>query len=232
MIVSVHMPRTAGTSFAEVLERRFGDGLRLDYDDVPVNSSAWPRSVHALQACLHLGEKSFHGVDCVHGHFLPLKYLLASVRTPIRFVTWLRHPVQRIASHYAYWRRSYSPSVPGVLQRRCVEEKWSLERLALGPELRDLYSQLLWGFPLENFEFVGLTEHYAEDLQDFGERFLDGRPAPDTLNATSAGAPHAIDPELAARIEAHHARDMALWRWAAALREHRVRAAAAGVPSA
>ncbi len=30
-----------------------------------------------------------------------------------------------------------------------VEEEWTLERFCLEPELKNLYSQFLWGFPLK-----------------------------------------------------------------------------------
>ena len=51
-------------------------------------------------------------VACIHGHFLPVKYRIALARRPAHYVTWLRDPVERIASHYAFWRRDYDGSDP------------------------------------------------------------------------------------------------------------------------
>ena len=41
-----------------------------------------------------------------------------------------------------------------------MEKGWSLERFCLGPEVRNIYSQFLYGFLLEYFSFIGTTEFY------------------------------------------------------------------------
>ena len=74
-------------------------------------------------------------VMCVHGHFLPFKYRrLASSNT--HFVTWIRDPVDRLRSHYDYWRSEFYPESAGRTHRKMISEHWSFERFALGPELR------------------------------------------------------------------------------------------------
>ena len=100
-LVSVHLPKTAGTSFAEALQRVHGDGLRLDNADRPLAHARGERRLSALrQACAMAGQVLPDA--CVHGHFLPLKYALAR-RT--RFCVWLRDPVQRVVSRYHHYRR-------------------------------------------------------------------------------------------------------------------------------
>ena len=37
---------------------------------------------------------------CIHGHFLPLSYRHLARRADVRFVTWLREPIDRLLSHY------------------------------------------------------------------------------------------------------------------------------------
>jgi hypothetical protein len=212
MIISVHLPKTAGKSFEGALRKRFGDALLEDYGSFPINTPRLERLRAALEACRVNGASSFNGVECIHGHFLPLKYLLLAEQQPVTFVTWLRHPVQRVVSHYHYWQRTYDPAGSPPLHRRIVNEGWSLERFCLGEEVRDLYTQFLWGFPVENFAFIGVTEHYNEDLEEFAQRHLGITVTPERLNAgTRAGEPHDLEPGLARRIEAHHARDMALY---------------------
>ena len=222
MIISVHLPKTAGKSFEAVLQARFGEGLREDYGTFPMNTPRAERQRAALEACVANAAAPFAGTECVHGHFLPLKYLLLAEQRDVTFVTWLRHPVQRAISNFHYWRRAYDPATARPLHRRVIEEDWSLERFCLGEEMRNMYSQFLWGFPIENFAFIGITEHFADDLEEFAKRYLGTTVTPERLNAgTAPGEAYATDPDLQRRVEAFHARDMALYRQALALRQAR-----------
>ena len=212
MIISVHLPKTAGKSFEAALRTRFEGALLEDYGTFPMNTPPLQRCRAALQASLANVDASFAGVECIHGHFLPLKYLLLSVSRELTFVTWVRHPVQRMISNYHYWQRTYEAATARPLHRRMVEEQWSLERFCLGDEMRNMYSHFLWGFPVDNFAFIGVTEHYDEDLAYFAQRYLGGPVPSQRLNVGSAaGQEYEIDPGLRRRVEAFHARDMALY---------------------
>jgi hypothetical protein len=164
----------------------------------------------------------------VHGHFLPLKYRLALRGHQVDYVTWLRDPVDRLLSHFHYWKRTpevASPAQP--LRYRFVREDWSLERFCLGPELRNVYRQYLWGFPPSRFAFIGITEHYDTELDDMGARLL-GSAATLTrararVNPDGPVARYPVSAALEARIRRHHAADVRLYAWALAQREKRLR---------
>ena len=210
LIISVHLPKTAGTSFGKALRTRFRTRLLRDYSDFPINTPQPERNRAALQASLRHAESDFSDIECIHGHFLPIKYLLTVHNRQVKFVTWMRHPVERALSHYYYWKESYTPSsVP--LHRRVVEENWSIERFCLGPELRNLYWQFLWGFPLDYFDFIGITEFYEEDIAYFGQHYLGAYTKAKRLNVRTNGA-YQIDRLFRNEIEAFHDRDMDLYR--------------------
>jgi hypothetical protein len=224
MIISLHLPKTAGTSFGKSLKGHFGNGLIKDYADLPINTPVYQRNVNALQACIENGDKDFSGIQCIHGHFLPLKYLLLSVKREIAFVTWMRDPVERLASHYEFWLKTYKADTAPDLQRKMVEEKWSLERFCLGAELQNFYWQFLWGFPLERFDFIGIVENYEEDFRHFTETFLGARLPTYRKNlgeGKSERTVHIKDQELRKTIEAHHSIDLELYRKAVGMRETR-----------
>lgn len=222
MLISLHLPKTAGTSFGAALDRRFGQGLRHDYGDLPLNTPAAVRNAAALRAGLALDDDGLAGVACVHGHFLPVKYLLPGQRLGARFVTWMRHPVDRLLSHHAFWRRTPPASPAHALHWRMQAEDWSLEAFCLAPELRDVYAQFLWAFPLAYFDFIGITEHFEEDFTFFSQRYLAGATLPPRLNASDPDQGRVrLDPALRQRIEAFHARDLALYAKALALRSAR-----------
>ena len=151
MIISVHLPKTAGKSFEAALRTRFGDAILEDYGTFPMNTPVFERSRAALETSLVNAEANFDGVECIHGHFLPLKYLLLATRRDLTFVTWVRHPVQRMLSNYHYWKRTYDPGTARPLHRRVVEEEWSVERFCLGEEMRNMYGEFLWGFCLSEW---------------------------------------------------------------------------------
>lgn len=226
MLISVHMPKTAGSSFQATLAQHFKEGLQLDYADRPLHHSALSRNARASWQCLR-GRFSDPdpSVHCIHGHFLPLRFRLLRSPEPLQFVTWLRDPVQRLVSHYEYWKRSYEAGQSGPLHRQMIEENWSLEDFAARPELRNIYSKFLWGFPLARFEFIGISEDYEEELAEFGRRILnaDTRPEQINVNPEQRGSDYSINPDLRQRIERLHASDMRLYAQALKLREARRR---------
>ena len=229
MLISVHLPKTAGSSFGASLEEVFGERLLRDYGDAPLHTSPLIRKTRAALANLHALSRRLAVVDCIHGHFLPFKYQALRATRAVCFITWMRDPVERLGSHYHFWQRSYDPGTAPLLHRRVVEEQWSFERFARSPELRDTYAQFLWGFPLSRFAFIGITEHYADDFAFFARAFLGVSLPPHRLliNDEREERVYVWDHALRAEIERIHHRDVSLYRRALALRQVRERAGAA-----
>lgn len=221
LIVSLHMPKTAGNSFKVVLNEHFGEAMKNDYADYPLNVALRERHRQAISACLETAEDvGYKNIRCIHGHFLPLKYLLLADFRPTVFVAWMRDPMARLVSHYHYWYDAYDPTSPDTrpLHRRVVEEQWSLEKFCLSSDMRNLYSQFLWGFPLERFDFIGITENYETDLRAFSlgylgselqVRVVNRRKSPSSKGAELAG-------RLRKRVEKWHAADVDLYQRALA----------------
>ncbi len=218
MIISLHLPKTAGSSFKVSLEQYFEQKLLLDYTDLPINTPLFQRNRNALISSLSITEYDFGEVECIHGHFMPIKYLLLNSIKSLKFVTWMRHPVERIISHYYFWQRRYSPEAP-ALHKRVIEEKWTLSKFCLSDEMRDLYNQFLWGFPLNNFDFIGITEHYEDDFKYFTNKYLN-KDIPsfrENLNVCKNGN-YSINKSLRNQIESFHQVDMELYQKALNLR--------------
>ncbi len=218
MLISLHLPKTAGTSFRQSLVQHYGDALLEDYADRPLNRSPAARRGAALRAAIanRFSARRYPGVQCIHGHFLPLKYRTLRRDGQPRFVTWLRDPLERLASHYHYWMREYDAQQAGALHRRVVEEQWSLERFCLSPQLRNCYSEFLWGFDPTRFAFIGITEHYQEDMARFSRDIL-GAPLQAQSTNVNPAAPRQSyfeDGELRERVAQYHARDVVLYQWA------------------
>ncbi|CAN0605984.1 unnamed protein product, partial [Ectocarpus sp. 12 AP-2014] len=83
------------------------------------------------------------------------------------------------------------------------------------------------GFPLSRFDFVGITEHFSEDMAEFASVYLDdarGAPLERNVNSDrdqSADAPYIDDAGFRRAVEAHHKRDVALYKQALKMRDQR-----------
>ena len=213
MIISVHLPKTAGESFAASLKEHFKEKFHKDVSDKPINTPTIRRNTKAIIDLIKNGFNRHHGIDCIHGHFLPLKYGSLAFRKEVIFVTWLRDPVERMASHYHYWRRNYHPETAPPLYQKMMDEDWSLENFCFRKELQNFYSQFLWGFPISQFSFIGIVEHYEEDFNFFRYHILN---TPLSLykinyNPDKHGIRYINDEVLRQRIARFHQKDMNLY---------------------
>lgn len=225
LLVSVHLPKTAGTSFRAALQAHYGDGLLEDYAMLPMQVPRGRREWQSLCASNNARDQIAPSTRAIHGHFLPVKYRVALRHRQTRYITWLRDPVDRLVSHYHYWRREYAGDDPRQpLRNRMIGERWSLERFCLGSELRNLYRQYLWLFPVERFAFIGITEHYAQDLEWFARHLLrtsSTEVVHELANPDNVAGMYGLDLALRQRIEAHHDLDVALYRQVLAQRRAR-----------
>jgi hypothetical protein len=213
------MPKTAGNSFKVVLDEHFGEAMHHDYADYPLNVAPEERHRQAVEGCLATAMEEYENIQCIHGHFLPLKYLLLADLRPTIFIAWMRDPMERLVSHYHYWYDAYDPKSPDTrpLHRRVVEEQWSLEKFCLSPDMRNLYNQFLWGFPLERFDFIGITENYEADLRAFSLGYLGSALQARVVNRRKSPQRGAeLTGQLRKKVEKWHAADVDLYQRALA----------------
>lgn len=221
LIISVHVPKTAGTSFRHSLQDYFGDSLLLKYGEKPFNTPILIRNQNAVQSAIDHLNNDFTGVRCIHGHFLPVQYLLLSLVREVSFITWMRHPVDRLISDYYHTLKNYGSDAP-PFQKRVITEKWSLLQYCLCEELRNIYQQVFWGFPLEYFDFVGISEHFHDDFPDFRNRYLSPeiRIYRENVSENKPRIP-VLDHSLRKEIELFHLQDMELYERATEMRQRR-----------
>lgn len=221
------MPKSGGTSFMNLLETHFDDAFLPDYD-FPIHDSPKKRhrKVKRKQLWNRASDKLFHKfqqVECIHGHFLPFKYEDFYQSGDHTFVTWFRDPVERLASHYYYWKEYHDKMEVQPLLKKFLKEEWTLRDFAFSEEVRNIYSLFLWNFPVERFDFIGVTEFYDEDLTYFAENYLmlsDVSIPRENVNEKSAEK-RIKDPGLIREIREFHARDYRLYEYALEKRAER-----------
>lgn len=218
MIISLHMPKTAGNSFLNALNKKYGPHLKQDYGDMAriqeyLAGQIPAESVYGDSAA---EKNELDKVNCIHGHFLAQKYnhLLREKRA--RLVTWLRDPVERLISHYNFFILSYDPLTAGPLFKKVIEESWTLEKFCFSEEFKNLYSKYLQGFPREYIEFIGITEYYSDDLRWFSRMYLNKDVPVSKINCApkSMEASGSIDPGFRRAVESFHIKDAELYKYA------------------
>ena len=112
------MPKVAGTTCLNIFEKIYANRILKDYDDKILSSSKFSHRKNAIFSMFNngLSSSAYQKIDCIHGHFMPLKYRILDSNN-IFFLTWLRNPVQRLISHYYYWSREPLPKNAGALRK-------------------------------------------------------------------------------------------------------------------
>ena len=158
-IISLHIPKTAGTSFRNILKNVYGDDQVVRFD---INEKGIVRINESLY-----NKTSLPNVKVIHGHFvyndliqffdLPQKHKL---------ITWVRDPVTRVVSNFYYLEsrlkelldeENNNLNIIHKLQKTLIE--YSRSEIN-----RNRQAKFLTGIPLEKFDFIGIHEHFNTEV--------------------------------------------------------------------
>lgn len=144
-IISVHVPKTAGTTFGNILQQVYGvERVFFDY--------AWNDPALEIKP----------EVKAVHGHFPASKY--KDLPDTVKRIAWIRNPVERLISHYFYWQHIPISKRAGNLHRYVIENNIKLIDFAKIPEIRNHISNLYIDIDINEFYFIGIQEYFEEDF--------------------------------------------------------------------
>lgn len=161
-LLSIHVPKTAGTSFYRLLQANYPDTI-----------SASLRREHLFdmkEKEQNLASYLPPSVEVVHGHVTIQEAMPLIQRDQPRLIAFLRDPVDRVISNYCYFidllrhpeQQQQNPEVYELNKHRLNE---SIYEYAAMEENRNVMSDFLKGVPLSDFFFVGLQSSYADDVQ-------------------------------------------------------------------
>jgi Sulfotransferase family len=210
VMISIHISKTGGTTFVDILRKCADEVLYLDYDYdyQPSPTALYRRGKRITPPFESIIDdlESLPGRSVIHGHFQALKY---TDRFPnAAYVTWLRDPVERIVSHYLYWQRS---QIPGDAKwEQVTAQQMSLEQFAQLKFVRDLQQAYLFPLAVEQFDFIGITEEYDRSLELFRRLFCPKVQFDATVrneNPDRQGKFYDLDPELRKKILQYNERD-------------------------
>lgn len=180
-IVSIHIPKTGGSSFFVMLQQQYGSRcLQLWRKDVRMRLDEMGR-IGDIPA----------GVEVLHGHFhyTEVQHLVEPSST--KLITWLRDPVSRVVSRYHFMKRNVEHDESHPKRGEPVP---SLLEFASRSSHRNTMSDFLRGIALSDLFFVGLLDCFAEDLQRLAQML--GWPAVDMVHLKNNTPYKALQPDL------------------------------------
>jgi hypothetical protein len=229
-LIFLHLPKTAGVNVRELLSRQ--------YRHLPTFIRGAPD--HRLLFQMHARDREAFRV--VGGHYRFGLHLLFD--SPSRYMTFLRDPIERVISHYAYIRwQALHEWHERVNAANLSLEQWV--RFGIAHAFDNL--QVRWLAPHANqdvpfrhttrqmldeakrvieerVDFLGITERYEESIRLFG-RQLDWR-EPVTVERLNVSpnrqAAADIPPSTMAAILDHNVLDIELYAFALRLFERRL----------
>lgn len=196
MLLSVHIPKTAGVSFRTLLAGLFGPGFVQHYWEI---TDAFGRVVSEIPP----------GATCVHGHFVAST--LAEKYPDASLVVWVRDPVERVISSYHHRLRA-----PDWRHPVCVElheKKLSLAQYARLDLVQNEMTRFLGRCRPEDFAFIGLVEEIDSSMARFFAQF-DLPPAPiprENTNPERRTDRYAVDDAIRQQILECNQHDAALY---------------------
>ena len=173
-LLSIHIPKTGGSSFQKSLQALYGEAAfqRLDFTvrerDGRSRMVATNRtSQEFLDTIAHRGQLP-ETVKVLHGHFHyedAAKFF--ELQPEIKVLTWLRDPVRRIVSNYHYIISRFEQEIEHTALSRQLFKRLlkSQAEFAAHPRDTHLYPDYLRGRELEDYAFIGIIEEYDSELR-------------------------------------------------------------------
>jgi len=169
MIISLHIPKSGGETFANGLEAAFGPRLLRDYgdkvgfisDDIARHRRARARTARANRGTIERRH------DIIHGHFIADKY--AGLFRCEQYVAFFRDPAQQAISYYSYLQRIPLHGDPTIRDVQAPDVTFLdfLER----DTLTNPQTELVGSVPLEHFAMVAIAEEFERGVALFNATF-------------------------------------------------------------
>jgi len=156
-IISIHIPKTAGQSFHEILIQQYGD--KVD-DRKNLKRKMIKNNIENFTDIL-LPDKSI-----IHGHLWYRDVQEIHKKYNSKLITWLRDPVERVISNYYYF----------MGRIRTLEDHPHLDKkyYSLMDYTVEIGSNKVYvffkGIELEDFYFLGFQEKFNEGIEKLSKK--------------------------------------------------------------
>lgn len=156
LLLYMHIPKTAGSTFSQILSELYQSAARPCYFDQPE------------EILKELAKDENNTIQCIYGHFLYGLHL--HLPRPATYITFLRDPVERVISLYYFWQ-TYDHSQQEALSKMSLKEFILSDEYSQNSNHQTFYLaggtydlQLAKDNLQKQFAMVGLTERFDESL--------------------------------------------------------------------
>lgn len=227
-VLSFHIPKTGGSAFFKCMEASSLEPVcflsHLGFATVFEALQALPKADRGLAFANAIASALPREAMAIQGHILfnPMLQPFLMNRSDVMKVTWVREPVAQVHSRYAFVRQVLLSQAPAGWGRPEFADTIFLDVMAscTHPNVKDPQSKCLKGLSLEDFDFVGVTECFNEDLAQIDSAL--GHPGLQPFVANTSKKPRPLTSEEIAAIRDFHKEDVALYERALALRAQRM----------
>lgn len=204
LILSVHIPKAAGITLWDMLNKAFVNHIATYYPD----RDPWAECTDPVKV--------------IHGHF-ELRWYLDAVPNP-RVIAFLREPLSRAISHFNYWCHpgEGDPLDHPLYKEYFQDQEPDLNRFLLAPEMGNIMTSFLLPFDRpEQFFFIGFQETFGDDIETL-QRLLGipYQPQPHR-NSSKVSTSQNIRPEVRSAFYKIHAKDTDFYQRALKARRRR-----------
>lgn len=175
MWIHLHIPKNAGTTFRDILDRSFGDAHLSIYDRYnPKQEGRYRGHFDHEEFAQHLVQAPA-GTEVISGHHILMPDHQITVEFDLRYLTWIRNPIDRVVSLYHY-ERKFAQRMPSVYGTKHLAlgpfEDYVVKRLQQDDHLSDWQCLDLCGTRdsnaakviLDRCEVVGLVDKFDDSL--------------------------------------------------------------------
>ncbi len=235
-LVFVHVPKTAGTTLKKVFARQYGhESLFKTQPEEDLEGT--------VSRLRDLDRAERQRVRLIQGH-MPFG-IHEALGAPVRYVTMLRNPVDRMVSHYYYARRIPDHYLYDAVHSMSLREYVETSGGGISLEMDNGQVRSIAGAPHHlveagecsremldmakrnlalRFDAVGILERFDESLLVFRRAFDWRIPLYIRRNVTKdRPSVREIDDQTLAIIEEHNRYDLELYRFAVELFDSRIR---------
>jgi len=203
-VIFLHLPKTGGSSFLEV--------LKFAYGAEQVRHFERDECLELKSRGLKISEVIGPEVKVIHGHirFTEIKDLYKKQKP--KLITFLREPIARVVSNYYWWKNSIKdkPAHP-VYHRR----NDSLSTYIESKITQNKMSYFLKGCSLKDFAYIGFLHTFDEDVAEM-ERIFNWPAAPKYHEKKSGSflskPKEPLSEELLVKLRKLNKKDLALYQ--------------------